>query len=868
MKGSKKMTEVYIKYNPYRLSTELKINGNPLSNESCIANDIEGKRLQKWIGDLPKKLRDERNTRELKVKFHGNKLDYDDVEDAFENAKNKDIISKYELEYEEAKGDDEVYNKIKQTYDDLMEDEYFTGSLSKSDREGLEGAIRRVEDNVFPIHVIATMSSGKSTLINALLQKKLMPSKNEACTAIITEILDNDRSSYSAIVYDKNDNKIKTVEQVTYEVMNNLNDNENIAKVSIDGDIPFLDINETMLKLVDTPGPNNSRNANHRETTYRNINSATENMILYILNYTQLATTDDEILLSSVAEEIKKGGKETRDKFLFVVNKMDAVNEDDSVPHAIEITREYLSKHGIEDPQIFLCSAYVALGLRTTEKDFNKVTKDAMAMIELMKKPNEQKLLASMMQLNQNEDLHLEKYSTLPPSEQEKLNNKLREAEEKGDLVEQALIHSGIYSIESAVRAYVKKYAKAKKIHDFVEPLEAQLNQIEKETKSKITALSGGKEAKEIEERSKAIKEYIGKGEEARKFKNQIDKIDPIPEIEAETKKFINKANQDLTLRFKHQRDKKIEGREKVMQFVNGFAEDSAEIQSNLAVQLEVMINKEINETCTKLVESYQKKLADFDKSVGSSLDFGTSDLVGGVLSRMKENANGYKASGKMQNDLQKTVDSIHKDEKEEYTETVIKNVKTKKTIQDGVKQIKTGEERVVVGHHQEKVGSHKVKKSGLFNSIKSWFGAESAYEEVDDFEWFDDVEYRPTYEYVPNMKEIIEEIPTAVDEKRTRTKYVVDLTELQRKLTTPIREQLDKESKELIKEAKKYMEKLKAEFRSSFDEIDNIVKQKYSELEEYSKKGDKLDKMKKECEEKLDFIQDNLNELSQAVDI
>lgn len=36
---------------------------------------------------------------------------------------------------------------------------------------------------LFPMLVVATMSSGKSTLINALLGQQILPSKNAACTA-------------------------------------------------------------------------------------------------------------------------------------------------------------------------------------------------------------------------------------------------------------------------------------------------------------------------------------------------------------------------------------------------------------------------------------------------------------------------------------------------------------------------------------------------------------------------------------------------------------------------------------------------------------------------------------------------------------
>ncbi len=61
------------------------------------------------------------------------------------------------------------------------------------------------------------------------------------------------------------------------------------------------------------------------------------------------------------------------------------------------------------------------------------------------------------------ENMHLEKYSTLSPSAQRELEYRLKLAEESGNTKEQALIHCGIYSIEAAITAYVKKYAKTKK---------------------------------------------------------------------------------------------------------------------------------------------------------------------------------------------------------------------------------------------------------------------------------------------------------------------------------------------------------------------------------------------------------------------
>lgn len=746
-----------------------------------------------------------------------------------------------------------------------MGDPSFTESLSKSDREGLEGAIKRVQNNIFPIHVIATMSSGKSTLINALLRRKLMPSKNEACTAIITEILDDDGKDFSAIVYDRSDNEIKTIAQLTYEIMNELNSDEDIARVSVEGNIPFLEVTETRLRLVDTPGPNNARNQNHRETTYRNINSATENMILYVLNYTQLATNDDENLLHYVAEEIRKGGKETRDRFIFVLNKMDAVTNDDSIAHAIDVTKAYLAKHGIDDPQIFPCSAFAALGLRTLLADIDPYDSDAVdEAVETYDNDDIADVANLVRKINRKDELHLEQYSTLTPSEQEKLRNRLLKAQEMGDKKTEALIHSGICSVESAIKAYVQKYAKAKKIRDFVEPLEEQLHQAEKETKAKLSALSGGEEAVEIQRRSQAICDMIQQGEEAKAFKKKIEGIDPVPEIKTTAEKLIDEANVQLIKRFKHLGEK-IEGRQNALNFINAFSDDAAEVLSSLSAQLEILVEKEITATGTELILAYQAKLEGFDNSVGSNLDFSTSDLVSGVLSRMKTSAIDYSPSGSKRSQQESDVDDVHQDEVEEYTVDVVKTKKVKKTVQDGVEKVQTGEERVVVGTHKEKTGTRKVrvKRKGLFG----WLGMTKEVEE-DVYETFEDVEYRPTYDYVPKMKEIIEEIPTIEQETREKIHYVVPVADLQRKLVTPIRQQLDSDVAELIEVAYSCVENLKKQFLDSFDEVDELIKAKYSELESYTQQQDELEQRKSECESMLTFIQDNLKELADALDV
>ncbi len=675
------MIQVYIHYNPYRLTTSMKINGAPIDAESEIAREMKGKRLQAWIGKLPQMLVDARKTREIEVIFHGDKLDYDDVEDAFEQAQEKKIIANYDLRFEESDSNDKVLETLRSSYDDLMND---AGNLlAEADRKSLKEAIGRVQSNVFPIHVIATMSAGKSTLINALLRKKLMPSKNEACTAIITEIQDNDEPDFSAVVFDKRDATIKTIDQLTYEEMQKLNENQDVSRVSIKGNIPFLEVREMCLKLLDTPGPNNARNANHRETTYENINSATDNLILYVLNYTQLATNDDEHLLKYIAEQIQKGGKETRDRFIFVLNKMDEVNKDDSVEHAIAVTRDYLAKEGIEDPQIFPCSAFGALGIQTLLRDLDPYDSDAIDdAVEQYDNDDIAEAASCVKKLNRKEELHLEKYSTLVPSEREHLEEALEKAQKARDRKTEALIHSGICSIEAAIKVYVQKYAKTKKVRDFSELLEQQLKQMESEANAKLTSVSGGKDAEELRKRGEAIQAFIQKGEEAKAFKSRIEKINPVPDIQKKSQKLVDASIRELMNMFKPL-GVEIRSREEVVNFVNRFSTETAEVMASLAVDLEVEVEQKITKIGTDMIQEYQAKLDGLDKSIGDNLNFSTADLVSGVLSRMKADALEYGAGSgsKKMAELEEAVDKVHVDEKESYTEKVVKE-RTKKVKQ------------------------------------------------------------------------------------------------------------------------------------------------------------------------------------------
>lgn len=842
------MAQIYLMYNPYKMETKILVNGNQISTDSSLYKIVKGKRLQEWIGVFPKMLVDELNTVDFEIEFHGMALDWDDFSDVFENAKNAGIIRSLKMSFSEGKNDEEVNEKITKVFEDLQR-----GPVNDFRDPKLVRAFENINNSVFPINVIATMSSGKSTIINALLGKKLMPSKNEACTATITEILDNDDENFEAVIYDNEDNVIQKVPNLTYDIMDALNDNEDVYKIEAQGNIPFLDARNTALMLVDTPGPNNSQNQAHKNTTYRAINSDANNLILYVLNGTQLSTNDDAALLSYVAEQIKKGGKQVRDRFLFVVNKMDSFNpEEENIEKAVIAAKKYLASYGIEDPQIFPCSAYTALNIRTYLEgvDIDNITR-----AEERKLPSAARDTLPMIdKFIDYDSMHLEQYSTLSPSAQRELNYKLNQAEENGDTKEQALIHCGIYSIEAAIKAYVKKYAKTKKVKDLVESFQEVIESTQVLAKVKTQVATDEEAAQACAERAAAVKAKIEDGKEAKVFKERIAKLNPMGALTREAENLKAAASRKTSRIFEAYGDV-ITNKAEAIRLVNQFAVMSSDYIAELTSELESAINHEVMETGEKILSEYQDKLAKMDEgTTDKQLDFATLDLIKGALNGMKESA----ATWCSDDFATETIDDVGEVSYEDkvYYEKVGQE---EEEVPDGTEKVKIGTRKVKSGSHREKTGTRTVR-----NPAKRWWKIftpkyieEDVYEEVDDYKDEDVYETRIKYKTV--MRDIYEQRNERIE------KFSVETSVIQSGLISKFRRNLDEGIEDALSYAENQVESMKKQFMLMFDDLDKLVKEKYTELEKCATdkeiKEAELEKNKKvllwieECQKEIDEI-------------
>lgn len=842
------MAQVYVKYNPYKMETQIKINGKQISDDSLLYKVVKGKRLQEWIGKFPAMLTEELNNVKFDVEFYGMPLDWDDFEDAFEQARANNIIGDVNLKFTEGKSNEAINEKIVEAFTDLQQ-----GPVDDFRDPKLIKAFENINNLIFPINVIATMSSGKSTLINALLGKKLMPSKNEACTATITEILDNDNEHFSAVIYNEDNEVIQEIDDLTYDIMGDLNDDDEVYKISATGDIPFLDARSTALMLVDTPGPNNSQNQAHKNTTYRAINSDDNNLILYVLNGTQLSTNDDANLLSYVAEKIRKGGKQVRDRFIFVINKMDGFNpEEENIESAILAAKRYLAKYGIEDPQIFPCSAYTALNIRTYLNgiDINNLTRS-----EERRLPSAARDTLPMIdKFIDYESMHLEEYSTLSPSAQRELEYRLSEAEKKDDTKEQALIHCGIYSIEAAITAYVKKYAKTKKIKDLVESFREVLESAEVLAKVKERVANDEEIAKACEERAKAVKAKIADGEEARAFKKRIKDLDPMKTISDKADVLKTEATQKTGIIFETYGDT-ITNREEAKRLVQQFAKFSSDAIAQLTAELEGVINEEVIQTGRQILMEYQEKLSKIDEAAtDTELDFGTVDLIKGALSNMQENVKMW-SSDDFATETVEDVGEVSYEEKVYYE----KVGEEEEQIADGTEKVKVGTKKVKVGSHKEKVGTKTVR-----NPEKRWWKIftpkyieEDVYENVDDYK--DEDVYETIIKYKTVMRDIYEEHRENIEH------FTVDTSVIQSGLISKYRKNLDDGIEDALTCANEQILKMKDQFANIFTELDKLVEAKYTELEqcanEQKNNQEELEKNQKilewvdECQKEIDEI-------------
>lgn len=256
--------------------------------------------------------------------------------------------------------------------------------------------------------VVATMSAGKSTLINALIGNKINKVASTVCTNKIR------------LVYNKQSNEGAMLECTGPRYV--YTDNHKIAQHdSVENAcVHFQSIlGNEHLCLIDTPGVNFNGDHSHGEMTRNAVKANDYDVLLFVSNGTQFLTIDEATFLEYVIKTCKK-------KMIFCLNQSDRFNsDDDSIYETLNIWKTTLIKNGIQKPDIVTISAQWALLLRLEEQ-----------ILEMTK--SEQTELRYLKDDISDIFYHLEQYCS----------NKINKSDS-----EDLLIHTGILNLESIIKA-------------------------------------------------------------------------------------------------------------------------------------------------------------------------------------------------------------------------------------------------------------------------------------------------------------------------------------------------------------------------------------------------------------------------------
>ncbi|MFY0183571.1 dynamin family protein [Stenotrophomonas sp. PUT21] len=364
------MTQVSIIHNPFTVETTFLIDGVELTDGARLHRCTK-LRMQLWVDQLFHDLKTMFNGHDtFNVIFTGVEPDFRDLEVAAQAA--RDANMKVNLQWVPAESAEARQAEVESLRAQVLEHPGYA-SVLKDDAVS-RAALHDLGNNDFDVYIVATMSSGKSTLINAMLGRDLLPAGNEATTATITRIYHDESvapGQFRGRRFDASNELLDESENLDLATMRAWNKDPETSLVEVHGPIQAArGGGHARLVLTDTPGPNNGSDQAHGVTTMRYIQDTTRNpLILYVLNATQRGITDDSRLLKLVAQTIAQGGRQASDRFIFVLNKMDTLDDEagDDVAGMLARTRQYLQEHGIHNPQIFPVSAYASRLIRFPE---------------------------------------------------------------------------------------------------------------------------------------------------------------------------------------------------------------------------------------------------------------------------------------------------------------------------------------------------------------------------------------------------------------------------------------------------------------------------------------------------------------------
>ncbi|RMM09157.1 hypothetical protein APX70_00044 [Pseudomonas syringae pv. maculicola] len=226
------------------------------------------------------------------------------------------------------------------------------------------GSLASAATSTFDVLVLATMSAGKTSFINALIGQELLHTANEATTACVTRIEHlQDARRFIGACYCYNDIELASQRSPSAALLRDWNANAEVKRISLAGAFKVVPRPAPGLVLHDTPGPNNSQDERHAWLMLEAIRNVPFKALCYVLNASQLGTNDDRRLLEQLLKEL---AEKPAQPIYFILNKVDLLDPEkgESIEGYVRNAQRYLRDIGFEQPIIIPTMASAALYAR------------------------------------------------------------------------------------------------------------------------------------------------------------------------------------------------------------------------------------------------------------------------------------------------------------------------------------------------------------------------------------------------------------------------------------------------------------------------------------------------------------------------
>lgn len=620
------MTTVYLEHNSFSGKTICKINGSPAVLDKCWGTENGLSRLQDWVGYFFNELDIRENDDCYEIEFFGLPADCKDMQTACDGFLQNHTHKQVHLKIKEGKSSEHRIQDLRNLFDDMQKESPYEKLREQELRKNFEYALSATED----IGIIATVSSGKSTLINAMLGQELLPSRHEATTAIVAKIHNRDsQKHFSVKAYDNDGNIIEDSNSATLDTLEKLNANQDLSIIELYGDIPNIYEFGMDVVLNDTPGPNNSATEEHKKRTYDLVDSDFKPMILYVFNAEQLRINDDATLLSAVSKKIKDPGTQSKDRFLFVLNKADVIQpHKESLEKIIDDLKDYLAKHDIFDPQIFPISAELAKIIRM-KKNNMPISID-----------EEDFLDSKVKRTISDEKRQFSRLAPLSFSGKQKQDALMKTAQKAGDNDALMEIYSGVPAVEIAINEYIEKYAISAKVKKAVETLTECIQKEQKNDKSIIYLEKNREDREKTIEALKEVEDRMQRGQHGQIYRQKINRLS----ITGTLNEKVKLIRQDLLTYFENTSVTNEIDVSAALTLIENIKRKLEQYKPKLRSDLEKAIQDSVVDTAKGIIAEYKKyvselvNVGDFDtEQVSLSAMISTSINEDALLNEFSE---------------------------------------------------------------------------------------------------------------------------------------------------------------------------------------------------------------------------------------